>query len=117
MEDIQIISATRTPNTALLQMADLMQYGVLLLLLCLLVYVGLISSFLKQLKASEPALWQSLGSPTLLNNNRALFALLFGQANRALPETLADKAKILRYLTYLIILMIVVLTVVLSFII
>lgn len=110
--DVKTLSATRNPDPATVQLATWGQYGIVLLLLCLIVYLGLTIYFLRKLRRHHLALWQSAGCPTLLKNNRALFALLFGKINDKLPNNLRDTAKILRYLTYAILLLMVVLVVI-----
>lgn len=115
-QNIKILSASRKPDPLLVELATWEQYGIVVLLVSLLIYIGLTLAFLKRLKQNYPTLWQSAGRPTLLNNNRGLFSLLFGKLSKDLPRELANTAKMLRYLTYVIVLLIVLLAIIFYFI-
>ncbi len=115
-QNVNMLSVSRNPDPVLVELATWEQYGIMVLLLCLLIYVGLIFFFLKRLKQHHPTLWQSAGRPTLLSNNRGLFGLLFGKLSKDLPREAANMAKMLRYLTYIIVLLIIMLAIVFNFI-
>ncbi|MBS9781590.1 MAG: hypothetical protein KGV56_03770 [Gammaproteobacteria bacterium] len=112
IDNVQIISAVSVPNTELIQLSTYASYGFIVLLLCAIVFIVLIGLFIKQLKTDNPTIWLSIGSPTLLKNNFALLSLLFGKNNKEIPHTLSKKAKIIRYLAYFILLLIIVLMIV-----
>ncbi len=112
IDNVQMISAVRVPNADIIQLATCASYGFIVLLLCVVVFMVLISLFIKQLKTDNYTTWLSVGSPTLLKNNLALLSLLFGKNNKEIPNTLSKKAKIIRYLAYFILLLIIVLMIV-----
>ncbi len=112
IDNVQMISAVRVPNADIIQLATYATYGFIVLLLCVVVFMVLISLFIKQLKTDNPTTWLSVGSPTLLKNNLALLSLLFGKNNKEIPNTLSKKARIIRYLAYFILLLIIVLMIV-----
>lgn len=114
-QNIKIISATRNPDPAVVELATWGQWGIVLLLLCLVIYIVLIADFIKQLKHDNPTLWQSAGYPTLLKNNRGLFRLIFAKLSKKLPPNLQKKAKYLRYLTYIIVFLILLLMLIFYF--
>lgn len=115
--EINILTANRKPDPALMQLLTWGEFGTILLCCCLFLYLGLIVYFIRQLKQQNPTLWESAGYPTLLKNNRGLLALLFGRLAKELPHNLQRTAKILRYLSYLIVLVLVLLSMVFYFII
>ncbi len=112
IENIQMIRAVRVPGAEIIQLANYAQYGFIVLLFCLLLFMVLVSLFIKQLKTDAQDVWLSVGSPTLLKNNSALLSLLFGKNSKKIPKHLSKKAMLIRCLSYFILLLIIVLIIV-----
>lgn len=64
-------------------------------------YLWLIYSFLKRFQREHNSLWQEIGSPTLLRKNGSLLRFLFSKRLSTLNPALQQSGKLLRYLTYI----------------
>lgn len=71
------------------------------MILWAVVYFVMVWYFLHRLKIEQNALWVESGKPSLLKNNLGLFRLVFGKPASSLNQNLKRYARIIRYLSYL----------------
>lgn len=95
MEDTQaVIDALQ------LAQLQLLQTMVIGFMVCwALFFIWLTVYFLRRLKSTHVALWQSLGEPTLWRKNGALLKFIMSRRVKELAPKLQVYARLLRYLT------------------